>query len=227
MTPLVPIQNRRPGRRQFLRTAVAFILALLVAMPPARADAVVFTAEEQLDAARVKAALLGLAVTADVAARGIAALMNEATQDKAEPTTLPCFNVPAGSTKEEMQRQLQNAADKINRMHPDDLIHNIELYKAVGRSIDDSARRAFRNYIRRLLMEHYNNAAMVARMMTGLDAAHLLDLIAGGNNQYDLGEFSANRSIGPQWQSKLDSLLKAADEASKRGEPMNVRLVPC
>ena len=160
---------------------------------------------------------------------------------------IKCFKKPEKTTDKEFERQLKDQEDAINKMSPDDVLKNINRYREFGRSAGDAAARSqVRNdelaSRTESLRDSYIGAGMdpmdartqsaidAQSSMAGQDVLHTPDLRAGGDGATSgLGDSSANRSIGRQWNDgRADELEQEAKDAKQRGdEKMNVGLKKC
>jgi len=159
---------------------------------------------------------------------------------------IECFTPPEGANQKEFNDQLKRQQDTINNMKPDDLLNNMQRYQEIGRGAGDAkARKQVREdwlrdrtaelrdrYVQEKMSRSRAEAKakdVAAREAKTLDAVHDLDGIAGGGESgIQMGDRSANRSIGPQWKGKkVAQLKKHAEEAQKQGKKMNVELKNC
>ncbi len=167
---------------------------------------------------------------------------------------IECFDVPKGVDRAEFDRQLREQQDAINSMSADDLgyAHAVldparmtwreqggkgsftKLIRGNGKA--QTAARA--RYAAQLKKSGLSKAE-IAEIMSGLDATHYLDIIAGGDpNDVGIGGSAENQRIGPAWTytntpngvSRADTLRREADAlraAGKHGHLMNVGLKSC
>lgn len=173
-----------------------------------------------------------------------------ATNEEAEP--VPCFNKPDGVGDKEFEDQIKEQEKEINNLSPDEFLKRRASYKTARRpEVQKAAREKYRNkkyqeYLEDLLSQDIDlpdakqrAGDLIDSEMKTLDATHKLDLVAGGDpNQIseNLGDRTANRSIGRQWvnkvkgqnKSKVDILDDIAKDAQKSKKPkMRVKLSVC
>jgi hypothetical protein len=152
---------------------------------------------------------------------------------RAPKRSCKCFKKPkSGKVSDvEMKKQIKEQQDKINSMDPEDLKRRRDKVKALQgkgeglESLRDSnsqkiEREKFYQRQTDILTPLYGQEEAekkVKEMMDGLDATHVLDIVAGGD-PYDISGLqnrTVNRSMGNQWmkEGRLDDLDKAIDEA--------------
>lgn len=164
----------------------------------------------------------------------------------------PCFKRGAGNKASiaEYERQLAAQEKALNDMSIGDYQKARDFYKKNKRHPGaDSANAEFRAQFQKDQQEKLFNQKLragiagaqakteaikeAADMMVGLEALHTPDLVAGGDfRPTDMGNSSANRSIGGQWPQKgrIQSMDKAAEDAAKslgKDAKMNVKLARC
>ncbi len=169
-----------------------------------------------------------------------------------EKLEVECFRRGAGNKASiaEYERQLAAQEKALNEMNVGDFQKARDFYDKNKRHPDAASatarfRKNFQQEQQRKLLRQKTNAGMsmaeaeseaikeAADMMDGLDALHTPDLNAGGDfRPTDMGDSSANRSIGGQWPQKgrIQSVDKAAGDAAKtlgKDAKMNVKLVRC
>ena len=152
----------------------------------------------------------------------------------------------------EYDRQLADQEKALNQMSAEDYQKARQLYEQNKRNPAAAAeaanfRRDFQLQQQRQLEQKKlasgmskvqaaeESAKEAADMMKGLDALHTPDLSAGGYNNpkpSDMGDLSANRSIGGQWPQnerlkKMDEAAKEAIEKHGKAVKMNVKLNRC
>jgi hypothetical protein len=157
------------------------------------------------------------------------------------PVDLPCFNKPKNATWSEFRDQLQEQENAINNSDLSELIARRNLVKDIGTGAlrDLAAQKAARTgWIndRALAIATSKNVSrraakeMALREASKLDATHVLDIVAGGDPSAISGlqSSSVNRSLGPQWRSRVDDLDDAlADHVRQGGMKANIRMKPC
>ncbi len=180
-------------------------------------------------AARAAEDLKLVVQVANIALQSRAAVTGCATCPK---EAIPCFSTPEKGTNEEMDRQLKEQQDEINKISPDEMLENLRKNRGPDGKIirppaDQSSRRIARDdalqkraaelkdeYLRQnyTLKEAEAKARETAsRELAGKDMAHAPDLRAGGDGTLspDPAGSSENRSIGSQWNQKGDGDARA------------------
>ena len=148
---------------------------------------------------------------------------------------IPCFDTPLKGTDAEMERQLREQQDAINKLSPEKLLDNLAKNRdSAGRIVrpaDDAATRsaartAAEATLKQRLEKQYLDAGRApgeakrlaateaAQEMEGKQMLHTPDLRAGGDGTLSPvpGGSSENQSIGSQWNTKGDG------ETRTRGE---------
>lgn len=164
-----------------------------------------------------------------------------------------CFNTPEGGDPDEMDRQLKEQQDAINKKSPDEILDRLNKFAEEGRPNDSAERNAARAQARNdAAKEAYTQARAAGKSraeaeaaaqqagdaaLAGKDATHELDWVAGGDGKLSgLGDSKTNRSIGSQWTHKtpgssttrVEDLRNAAEAAKKAGKKtMDVELKRC
>ncbi len=166
---------------------------------------------------------------------------------------IECFDVPRGVDRDEFERQLKEQQDTINSMTADDmeyghtvLDHAREAWRQQGGKgsftnllRDGKAQTAARNEHKLILEESGLSKSQIQDIMSGLDATHFLDIIAGGDpSNVGMGGSAENQRIGPAWthtntQSGLSRAQMLRNEAidmrsgGLHNQKMNVGLSAC
>lgn len=167
---------------------------------------------------------------------------------------VPCFKKGKSNkaTNAEYDRQLADQEKALNEMSVGDYQKARDLYKQNNRHPNAAAeqqksRTKFQAEQEQKIRKSKVEAGMkpaqaeaeatkeAADMMKGLDALHTPDLIAGGYNNptpTDMGDRSANRSIGGQWpqNDRVDGMDREAEKAAQshgKDAKMNVKLKRC
>lgn len=157
-----------------------------------------------------------------------------------DPADMPCFTQPPNATRQEFLEQLAEQEIAINNSDLTELMRRRALVRANGTKVlrDATAQSRMRDrWLRERteelidLGETRRDASRLAGEEASLlDATHVLDIVAGGDPSdiSGLQNRSANRSIGSQWRTRVDSLDEAlADQAGRGAIKAHVRLNPC
>lgn len=166
---------------------------------------------------------------------------------------IDCFDVPQRANRDEFERQLAEQQDTINDMTADKLGYAHAVLDQAGltwreqggtgsgtdlirnASLQDAERERYRAS---LVAQGMSRADIDARMR-GVNATHLLDIIAGGDPKaLSIGGAYENQRIGPAWTytntpsgtSRAEQLREAVRDMRGDGlndHRMNVRLSAC
>ncbi|NJM83035.1 MAG: hypothetical protein HC844_11535 [Tabrizicola sp.] len=154
------------------------------------------------------------------------------------PKHVDCFEVPKGVSREVFEGQLQKQQETIRKMTVDDLAYahlvldQAEIqWRAKGKKgsstdllRDKDAQDAVRTKYKELLRRRGKTDAQIAQMLSDRDATHFLDMIAGGHpSSLGIGNSTANRSIGPQWNAAGSSGNKRADQLRNEVKEMRAK----
>lgn len=181
--------------------------------------------------------------------------LKDHAQDKpcADCGEVGCFNTPEGGDPNELERQLKEQQDAINKESPDDILDRMDKFDQEGRPDDSAARQAARDDAANEAAERAHEEALNRGMspeaaeaeadsareqaLAGKDATHALDWVAGGKGEISgVADSKINRSVGSQWTKKApgsdtsrrEDLRRAAEAAKKAGKKkMDVKLKKC
>lgn len=172
---------------------------------------------------------------------GVTRITRRSARRVKDPADIPCFTRPPNSTMQEFRDQLAEQEAAINNSDLTELIRRRALVKdnGTGALRDAAAQSTARaEWLRNRIIEIRQTqglsrsaaTALARQEAAGLDATHVLDIVAGGDpsDVSGLQNRSVNRSIGSQWRGKVDALDSAlADQVRAGAVKANVRLRPC
>lgn len=166
---------------------------------------------------------------------------DEAGSQRLPEKRIDCFSVPRNVDPDEFRRQLAEQQATINNMTADDVAYAHAVLDQARRTWRESGQKgSFTKLIRgngqaqRAAREQYAQQLeasglaedAIEEIMSGLDATHYLDIIAGGDPDHvGMGGSNENQRIGPAWAqantltgvSRADQLRNEADAMRAAG----------
>ncbi|MGH1331771.1 MAG: polymorphic toxin type 15 domain-containing protein [Paracoccaceae bacterium] len=172
---------------------------------------------------------------------GITRITRRSGKRVKDPADMPCFNRPPNSTRQEFLDQLAEQEAAINNSDLSELMRRRALVRANGTGpLRDAAAQstARSQWLSNRVIEIRQSQglsrsaanAVALQEAAGLDATHVLDIVAGGDpsDVSGLQNRSVNRSLGSQWRNKVSVLDDAfASQARQGAVKAHVRLKPC
>lgn len=172
---------------------------------------------------------------------GIARITRRSGRRVRNPADVPCFNRPPNSTRQEFLDQLAEQETAINNSDLSELMRRRAAVRANGTGpLRDAAAQstARSQWLSNRVIEIRQSQglsrsaanAVALQEAAGLDATHVLDIVAGGDPSdiSGLQNRSVNRSLGSQWRNKVSVLDDAFASQARRGAvKAHVRLKPC